>query len=257
MFGKNAVGNKLAVLLAEFLGTGVLTYVFLSLQHSSIPVPYFVSIAVGLALAVVTFMFARVSGAHFNPAITLGLWSARKIKALVAVPYIVVQCFGAWVAYVLFNYLFAQPVQAFYQQQPAWDLKVVVAEAVGALVFSLGWAAALYRSRENNNAFAAFVGVAFAIAILVASVASVGLVNPAAAIGTRFFHIWSGAAWGTYVLGPVVGAVVGFNLYDVLFRRDPSAVTASSARSASTTSSTRKTTTTKKPAARKKTTKKR
>lgn len=216
MFGKNGVGNKVAVLLAEFLGTGALTYVVLRLQHSSIGVPYFIAVAAGLALAAVTFTFVSNSGAHMNPAVTIGMWTARQIKTLPAAAYVVVQCFGAWVAYELFAYLFSQPVPALYANQPVFDVKIFAAEAVGTLVFALGWAAALHRVKVGP-AFAGYVGVAFTVGILIASVASFGLINPAVALGTRAWPFWGTAAWGTYVLGPVVGAVVAFNLYEWLF----------------------------------------
>lgn len=236
MFGKEAVVKNGATLLAEFLGTGALTYIFLRMQHSSIGVAYFIAVAVGLALAAASFAFVGRSGAHLNPAVTIGMWTARQIKTVPAVLYIVTQCFGAWVAYVLFHYLFTQPVAALYQSQPAWDTRTFTAEALGALVFSLGWAAALHRARNNHAAFAGYVGLAFTVGILIASVASFGIVNPAAAVGSRVFHIWSGAAWGTYVLGPVVGAIVGFNVYQYLFAHDKVSLPASASASRATSS---------------------
>lgn len=241
MFGKNGVGNKSAVLLAEFLGTGALTYVVLSLQHSSIGVPLFIAIAAGLALAAVTFTFVNNSGAHFNPAITIGMWTARQIKTLPALAYVVVQVFGAWVAYELFAYLFnssSNSVMAYYASQPAFNVKTFTAEAVGALIFTLVWAAALHRVKVGA-AFAGFVGVAFTVGILIASVAGFGLINPALALGSRAWHIWGGAGWGTYVLGPVVGSVVGFNLYEYFFKDGAKALVGASAGSrASTVTST-------------------
>lgn len=257
MFSKQKVGNSFAVLFAEFLGTGVLTYVFLRLQHSSIGVPYFIAVAAGLALAAATFMFVGKSGAHLNPAITVGMWTARQIKTLPAALYIVAQLFGAWVAYELFHYLFSQPVQSLYTGQPGFDVKIFAAEAVGMLVFALGWAAALHRTKVGH-AFAGYVGVVFAVGVLIASVASFGLINPALALGTRAWHIWSGAGWGTYVLGSVVGSVVGFNLYDLFFKDNAtgvkvfsSLVGGTSASSASTAKTTSRTTT-KKSSSRKK-----
>lgn len=261
MFGKNGVGNSFAVLLAEFLGTGALTYVVLSLQHSSIGVPFFIAIAAGLALAAVTFVFVSNSGAHLNPAITLGMWTAKQIKTLPAVAYIVVQLFGAWVAYELFAYLFnsaSNSVMAYYASQPAFSLKTFTAEAVGALVFSLVWAAALHRAKVGH-AFAGFVGVGFAVAVLIASVAGFGLINPSLALGARAWHIWSGAGWGTYVLGPVVGAVVGFNLYEYFFKENAKGLaglasvgTSNRASTVTSTSTSKRKTTAKKTTSRKK-----
>lgn len=228
MFSKDAVANKFAVLLAEFFGTGALTFVFLRMQYSSISLDYFIAIAVSLALAAATFAFASKSGAHFNPAVTIGMWSARQIKTLPAVMFVLTQMFAAWTSYELFNYFYvhlaARPAEALYQSLPAWDTHVFLAEAFGALVFSFVWAAALHRAR-GTHALAGYIGVGFGVGVLIASMAGSsivhsGVINPAVAEGLRVFHIWSGAAWGTYVLGPVAGGIVGFNIYQYFFAHD-------------------------------------
>jgi hypothetical protein len=46
---------------------------------------------------------------------------------------------------------------------------------------------------------------------MVASVAAAGTLNPAVALGARSWE------WGTTLLGPILGAVIGFNLYALLF----------------------------------------
>ena len=81
MFGR----RKIAALVAEFLGTGILTLLILSVQRSTIGVPYFVAIAAGLTVTVLTFALGKVSGAHLNPAVTLGMWTARQAATLTSV----------------------------------------------------------------------------------------------------------------------------------------------------------------------------
>jgi glycerol uptake facilitator-like aquaporin len=248
---KNQVRKLIPALLAEFIGTGALVFIFLRVQYSNLPAMYFVAIATALVLAMATFAFVNKSGAHFNPAITIGLWTVRKVSSARAALYIVTQMFGAWAAYELFNFFYVhlatKEVPAAYQNLQSWDLHIFLAEAFGALIFAIGFAAAYKYARNNQSTYAGFVAVAFAIGVMVASIASVsavvaGLINPAVAEGMRVFHIWSGASWGTYVLGPVVGAIVGFNLYEFFFDRDfgktktASAAVAAPAKTASTAS---------------------
>ena len=204
MFGR----NKIAMIVAEFLGTAVLTSVVLALAYGPIGSypAWYISIAVGLVLVGVTLMVGRVSGAHLNPAITVGMWSARLIKTLPAVVYIAAQLLGGAAAYWLYTYFMHNnfpPVGKF-------DSHVLVAEAVGAFVFALGWAASVYQRFAMAKA-AATVGVSLALGVLVASVGSSALLNPAVALGVQSW------VWGTYVLGPVLGAIIGFNLYALLF----------------------------------------
>src|SRR4051812_10930348 len=126
--------NRIAILMAEFLGTGMLALVMLSVQHSTIGLPYFVALAAGLALAVATVMFAREGGGHFNPAVTIGMWTARQIKTLPAIGYVAAQLLGAWAAYYLYVYFVKtnlQPIGGHY------DGRILVAEAVGALILAL------------------------------------------------------------------------------------------------------------------------
>ena len=202
MFGR----KKIAMVTAEFLGTGVLTLVVLAVSKSSIGLPYFVAIATGLVLVAMSLAVGAVSGAHFNPAVTIGLWTTRKIKALPALVYIAAQVLGAGAAYLLFKYFVGQAITA---DPGDYDTKILVAETVGAFIFTTAWAAASYQRLEAGKA-AAVVGIGLILGILVASSASAALLNPAVAFGTQMF------SW-TYALGPVLGGVIGFNLYGLLF----------------------------------------
>ena len=84
-----------------------------------------------------------------------------------------------------------------------------LAELVGAAVLSVGVAAAVNRKLDPLQT-ALTVGGAFFVGIMIASTASVGLINPAIAIGLREWN-------SIHVLGPLVGGLVGVNLYALLF----------------------------------------
>lgn len=198
--------HKIAMIVAEFLGTGILTAVVLSIAGSSLPYTYFIALAAGLAVAVGTLVLGPASGAHFNPLVTIGLWTARRIKTLPAIVYVGAQLLGGLTAYLLYTYLVNNDLK----QSPEYDPRILVAEATGAFVFAMGWAATVYNRLEGGKAAFA-VGASLVVGILVASVASSGIINPAVALGTQNW------AWGTYVLGPILGGIIGFNLYALLF----------------------------------------
>jgi glycerol uptake facilitator-like aquaporin len=223
MFGK----RKIATLVAEFLGTGILTLLVLSVQRSSIGVPFFVAVAAGLTLVVLVFAFGSVSGAHTNPAITIAMWTARKISTVQAILYVAVQLLGGWAAYALYHYFVNTTVQSIGGHFVG---RILVAEAVGAAILAFAWAAAVYQG-YSRTLTAAVVGAGYTIAIIAASGASVGIANPAVALGVR---AW---VWGTYVLGPVLGAIIGVNLYGLLFA-SPEALAAGGTASAGIVSNT-------------------
>ena len=193
--------------MAEFLGTALLTLVVLAVSKSALGHPYFVAIGAGLVIATATLTMGFVSGAHLNPIVTIGLWSLRRVKTLPAVVYIATQLLGGIAAYFLFTYLIGQT----WDNVPAeFEGKILVAEAAGGFILAMGWAAAVYQKLELGKA-AAVVGLSLILAILVSSAGSGGIVNPAVALGVRSW------VWGTYVLGPILGAIIGFNLYSLLF----------------------------------------
>jgi aquaporin Z len=203
-FGK----RELATLVAEFLGAGALTLLVLSVQRSTIGVPFFVALAAGFAVAVMTYAVSGVSGGHFNPALSIAMWTARKIDTVTGILYVGVQLLGGYAAYQLYTYFVnntLQPVGGHY------TTRILVAEAVGTAIFAFVWASARYQRVNVVNSVAAISGLAYTVGIIAASSASIGLLNPALALGVKSW------VWGTYVLGPVIGAVVGVNLYAYLF----------------------------------------
>jgi aquaporin Z len=203
MFGK----RKSAMLVAEFLGTGILTLLILTVQRSTIGVPFFVASAAGLVYLLMVLILGGVTGGYFNPALTIGLWTARRVSTARAVVYIAVQLLGAWAAYYLYTYFVKtslQPVGGHYTG------RILVAETVGTAIFSFGYVAGLYQG-FTRAVSASVAGLSLMIGTVAASSAAIGLLNPAVALGVR---AW---VWGTYVLGPVLGALIGVNLYTMLF----------------------------------------
>jgi aquaporin NIP len=205
--------NRVAMIVAEFLGTGVLTLAVLSVQRSQLGLAYFVALAAGLTVALLTYTFSNISGAHMNPALTLALWTARRVRTVPALTYILFQLLGAWAAYGLYHFFVSNDVQVVAQD---YKPEIMVAEAFGTMVFALGWAAAAYK-RLDEGRFAAIAGLSYAIAIIIASAASVGLANPAVALGARAWEVFGENGWLNYAVGPVLGAIIGVNLYGLLF----------------------------------------
>lgn len=203
MFSK----RKVAALTAEFLGSAIVAFVVLTVSRSQIGVPYFVAIAAGATVLLLGLTLTR--DVQFNPAYTLALWTARRIKTLKAIAFIAVQLLGGGAAYLLYKYVFAQdnvvqPLPSEYRSE------LLIAEALGAFIFAFAAAGALYRQR-NQLVRNVTTGMAYTIGAIAASVASAGFINPAVALAS---NAW---AWSTYVLGPVLGAVIGVNLYSLLF----------------------------------------
>jgi len=202
MFSK----NKLAMLVAEFLGTAILASAVLGIV-SGFNLTFFSAVIAGLTVGVLVLVLGNISGAHLNPGVSLGLWSAGEFPTAQALVYVAAQVLGGLAALVLASYLLDQKVTGFFQG----DLfgREFVAELCGGFVFTLGVASAIYQKYAGLR-LAATIGAAFTVAILVASLGRAGIVNPAVAITERSLN-WS------FMLGPVVGGILGVNAYKLFF----------------------------------------
>jgi glycerol uptake facilitator-like aquaporin len=199
--------NRLTVapVLAEFLGTTLLVSIALVLTETT-AVSYFIATSLAITLAVIVLTFGSVSGAHVNPALTFGMWTARRIGTLRAISYVAAQLLGGLAAWQLYEYMTNKSLAT---KSVAFDAHIWVAELVGTLVLSLGFAAAVSRMFDALQS-ALVMGTAIFTGIILASTSSAGFLNPAIALGLR--------SWGTaYILGPLVGALIGVNLYYLLF----------------------------------------
>jgi glycerol uptake facilitator-like aquaporin len=199
--------KNIAMVLAEFLGTAVLSLVILSVRNSAIGIPYFVAIAAGLTVGMVYLNSGDGTKLQINPAVTIALWTVRKINTVEGVLRVAFQVLGGFAALKLFTYFVNVPIQKITVHYSA---RVMLAEAVGAFIFTLAIAAAMNKNFDRMQ-LGVFVGSSFVLAMIVASSASNGIVNPAVALAIKSW------GWNTYVLGPIAGAVVGMNFYAMVF----------------------------------------
>jgi glycerol uptake facilitator-like aquaporin len=185
--------------IVEAIGTFALTLaVGLSLA-GEFPVSTAVLAAVTLGLFV--YSIGNISGAHINPAVTIGAWSIKKISTEDGIGYIIGQFFGAAAALTLLAQVVKMPTMSMSN-----DIMVGVAELVGAFFFTFGIAAVMY-GEVSNKLSGIVVGGSLLLGIaLAALMGSNGLINPAVALGVGSFNLM-------YIIGPILGAVAGMQAY--------------------------------------------
>lgn len=198
--------------VAEFLGTGLLlTSVVGSgimgdrLASGNVAIALLAnSIATGAALIVLIATFGPVSGAHFNPVVSLAEAVRGRIAWPVAVTYVVVQCLGGIGGTVVANAMFGEPLVAFSEHGRAGS-SLIFSEGVatfGLLLVIFGSA------RRSVETVAAFVGLYIASAYWFTS--STSFANPAATIARAFTDTFTGIAPASipgFLIGQVAGAV--------------------------------------------------
>src|SRR5688572_10930097 len=88
-------------LAAEFFGTFLLVFggcgsAVLAAAFPQLGIGFAgVSLAFGLTVLTMAYAVGHISGAHFNPAVTIGLWAGGRFPAADIVPYVIVQVLGA------------------------------------------------------------------------------------------------------------------------------------------------------------------
>jgi MIP family channel proteins len=222
-------------LLAEFIGTFFLVFfsvgaicIDASLRSSGAGSVGLIGIALvrGLTFAILICALVHISGAHFNPAITIGCWVTRKLGSISALFYCVAQILGAIAA--------ARIVAQFVPEQ-VWrsvlmgtpDLAAGFSRTQGILLEGLltlflvfiffGAVAEAKDSLARSGGFAA--GLALFVGVIVGSPYTGSSMNPAMALGTAIVaHHWNNH--GVYWAGPLLGGVIGAWLYHILFARE-------------------------------------
>jgi aquaporin Z len=88
-------------------GSAVLAAAFLGPPGTSLGIGFLgVALAFGLTVLTMAYAVGHISGGHFNPAVTIGLWAGGRFKASDVLPYIIAQVIGAIIA-ALILYLIA------------------------------------------------------------------------------------------------------------------------------------------------------
>lgn len=179
--------------LSEFTGT-----FFLSLAALTVPAPFTI-FAVGIVLLVFVYVIGPISGAHINPAITIGLVAARQFPTGEGVLYIFVQLVAALFARMMVS-------QGWIGALGNYSSAGVAAEFIGFGILMLAVAAV-----TEKRVTAAGSGVAVGPALMAGLFISGGVLNPAVAVAMGLST--SPAVWATSLSG------VAFALLYVLLKK--------------------------------------
>lgn len=188
--------------LAECIGTFGLSFVVLAAAGFTGTLPVAVPVIAGLALALFVYTIGHISGCHINPAVTLGQLSVGKVSMTEAIGYIGAQIAGAIIAVILGKlFVIISPFVP-----PPFEMRVFLAEMVGAFFFNFGIASAVY-GKTHEHLSGLVVGGSLLLGSLVASFSgAVGILNPAVALALSSLSI-------VYLFAPIVGAIAGFQVY--------------------------------------------
>jgi aquaporin Z len=212
-------------LVAEFFGTFWLVFggcgaAVLAAGFPTLGIGFLgVSFAFGLTVLTMAYAVGHISGGHFNPAVTLGLWAARRCANKHVIPYIIAQVIGAIVA--------AAALWVIASGKAGWVPGGFASNGYGALSpgqYGLGAAMLtellatffflfIIIGTTSKGAATGFAGIPIGLALTLIHLITIPVtntsVNPARSTGPALF------AGGEYVtqlwlfwLAPIVGAII-------------------------------------------------
>lgn len=192
-----------------------------------------ISFAFGLTVLAMAYAIGHISGCHINPAVTVGVLAAGRMKLKDAVLYIVAQCIGAiagaavlwWVASGLPGYSVAANglgQNGFGAHSPGGYplVSALVFEVVFTALFLL-----VILGATSKQAPSGFAGIPIGLALVLIHIVGIPVtgtsVNPARSLGPALLA--GGAALGqlwVFIVAPLVGAILAAIIWRVLAGRE-------------------------------------
>lgn len=226
--------NNSQKLTAEFIGTFALVFfgegaacADQALHGVGGPGLLGIALAHGLAIGIMVSALGHISGGHFNPAVTIGMWVTKRINTLDAVLYWIAQLAGAIAAAFLLKSVIPEDVWravALGTPELARDFPVWAAmtlEAVTTFFLVLMVFSTAVDEKGTFRSIAGFgIGLIIALGIIVAGPFTGGALNPARAFGPAL----AASHWanqGVFWVGPLAGGLIAGLLYDSLYLKKP------------------------------------
>jgi len=195
--------------LTEVIGT---FFLVLTIGLTIVGGSQFAALAIGSVLMVMVYMGGHVSGAHYNPAVTLAVTLRGKMKRSDVLPYMAAQVVGALLAggsvFLILGDTFAPTPGAEASLSAALLVEFLFSFALALVVLNT----AMVDETDGNSYFGLAIGFTVAVGIFAGGSVSGGAFNPAVSIGPAVVDALNGAGsyvfvW-IYVVSPFAGGAL-------------------------------------------------
>ncbi|WCJ25252.1 NOD26-like intrinsic protein 4 1 [Euphorbia peplus] len=170
----------------------------------------------GLIVMVMIFTVGHISGAHFNPAVTITLAVFRRFPFKEVPLYIIAQVVGSILASGTLALLLDVTPDAYFGTVPVGsNLQSLFAEIIITFLLMFVICAVSTDDRAEGQLGGIVVGMTILLNVFVAGPISGASMNPARSIGPAIVKQVGKGLW-VYIVGPIIGALLGASLYDLL-----------------------------------------
>ena len=168
-------------------------------------------LAIGMMLMAMVYIGGHISGAHYNPAVTIAVWMRGKLKPNKILGYMSAQILGTFAASFIFYLLsgkFFLPSPGI--EVPIWH-SILVEILFTFILCSVILFVATSKKSEGNHIYGIAIGLALAAGAYAGGSISGGVYNPAVALGPMIFKSFIGgyafSNLAIYIIGPFAGAI--------------------------------------------------
>lgn len=198
--------------ISEIIGTFVLVFVGTAAVTIGQAKVLGIGLSFGLAVTIMAYSVGAISGGHFNPAVTFGMWINKRISGTDAIYYVISQFVGAILASGVVKYLLGSMGastsnlgQTDFPKISAFP--AIVTETLVTFLFVLVILLVTSKKFGNPNFAGLIIGLTLGFLIIASLNLTGGSLNPARSFGpailvggTALAHYW------VYVVAPLLGA---------------------------------------------------
>jgi aquaporin Z len=195
--------------ITEFIGT---FFLVLTVGLTVLGGTPLAPLAIGSSLMIMVYMGGHISGAHYNPAVTLAVWLRGKMRAREVIPYWISQLLGAMAAAGVVHGILHKPFAPApgdnVSNMAALSIEFLYTFALALVVLNV----ATSKQTEGNSFYGLAIGFTIAAAAFAGGSISGGAFNPAVGSGPILVNVLtrtgSIANLWLYLVGPLLGGAV-------------------------------------------------
>ena len=201
---KQCEATLIARLAVEFLGTFFLLLTISMVVVKAADLSIIAPLPIGVVLLVLVYAGGPISGAHYNPAVTLCLCMTNRARWRDALPYILVQFLGAVIAALV-----AMAILGTAEQMVQPEVTVgFAAEAIWSFLLVYVILQVTSQRQLGNQWFGFVIGMTVAGGAWAMGPVSGAVFNPAVWFGLAIEHKLNWDHWWLYVFAPITGGVI-------------------------------------------------
>lgn len=210
---KKYLAEGIGTFAIVFCGTGA---IIINEQTNGVITHLGIAITFGLIVMSMIYALGNISGAHFNPAVTIAFSIAKRFPAKQIPPYIIAQLSGAFLASIMLRLLFPDNLSLGSTLPAGTAMQSFIFEVILTFFLMLVIINVAHGSKEQGMFAGMAIGSVVLLEALFAGPISGASMNPARSIAPAIIsgnlqHLW------IYILAPVLGAVLAIGCWFYLY----------------------------------------